>query len=90
MVDPEHELIFISERGQIMRTPVRGVSSQGRPTQGINLMDVYDGDKVAAVAVIDMSKEYAVEDLPTGAEPEPETNGAKPSGRGRSNGKTKK
>ena len=72
-----------------MRTPVRGVSSQGRPTQGINLMDVYDDDKVAAIAVIDMSKEYGLEDLPTGAEAEPETNGAKPKARG-TNGKKAK
>jgi DNA gyrase subunit A len=78
MVDPEHELIFISERGIIMRTPVKGVSLQGRPTQGVNLMDVYDGDKVAAVAVIDMRKEYAHGDLPTGAEAAPDGNGAAP------------
>ena len=69
MVDPEHELIFISEQGIIMRTPVKGVSLQGRPTQGVNLMNVSDGDKVAAVAVIDMSKDFsAIEVLPTGAE----------------------
>jgi DNA gyrase subunit A len=69
MVDPEHELIFISEQGIIMRTPVKGVSLQGRPTQGVNLMNVGDDDKVAAVAVIDMSKDFsAIEVLPTGAE----------------------
>jgi DNA gyrase subunit A len=69
MVDPEHELIFISEQGIIMRTPVRGVSLQGRPTQGVNLMNVSEGDKVAAVAVIDMNKDFsAIEVLPTGAE----------------------
>jgi DNA gyrase subunit A len=86
MVDPEHELIFISERGIIMRTPVKGVSSQGRPTQGVNLMDVYDGDKVAAVAVIDMRKEYAHGDLPTGAEAAPDGNGAAPKPAKRSGG----
>jgi DNA gyrase subunit A len=69
MVDPEHELIFISEQGIIMRTPVRGVSLQGRPTQGVNLMTVGEGDRVAAVAVIDMNKDFAaIEVLPTGAD----------------------
>jgi DNA gyrase subunit A len=79
MVDPEHELIFISEQGIIMRTPVRGVSLQGRPTQGVNLMNVSGDDKVAAVAVIDMNKDFsAIEVLPTGAEVNPTTDGQKP------------
>jgi DNA gyrase subunit A len=86
MVDPEHELIFISEQGIIMRTPVRGVSLQGRPTQGVNLMNVSDGDKVAAVAVIDMNKDFsAIENLPTGAEVG--DNGGRPSQNGGGNAK---
>jgi DNA gyrase subunit A len=69
MVDPEHELIFISEGGIIMRTPVKGVSLQGRPTQGVNLMNVGDDDRVAAVAVIDLNKDFSLNEvLPTGAE----------------------
>ena len=76
MVDPEHELIFISEAGIILRTPVAHISLQGRPTQGVKLMDV-EGDKVAAVAVIDMRKEYDTLPLPVGANgEEEETNGA--------------
>ncbi|MEO7666154.1 MAG: DNA gyrase subunit A, partial [Dehalococcoidia bacterium] len=90
VVDPEHELICISEGGIMLRTPVNRISLQGRSTQGVRLMDVGDDDKVAAVAIIDMSKEYAVEDLPTGAEAEPEANGAKPAARGGSNGRGKK
>jgi DNA gyrase subunit A len=90
VVDPEHELICISEGGIMLRTPVNRISLQGRSTQGVRLMDVGDDDKVAAVAIIDMSKEYAVEDLPTGAEAEPEANGAKPAARRGSNGRGKK
>ncbi len=93
MVDPEHELIFISEGGIIMRTTVKHISQQGRPTQGVNLMDVGKDDKVAAVAVIDMRKEYADAELPTGAvaeadvETETNGNGAKTAPkRGKSNG----
>jgi DNA gyrase subunit A len=79
MVDPEHELIFISEGGIIMRTPVKHISLQGRPTQGVRLMNVETGDRVAAVAVIDMRREYAAGDLPTGAVETPgEANGAGP------------
>jgi DNA gyrase subunit A len=92
MVDPEHELIFISESGIVLRTPVKHISLQGRPTQGVRLMDVGTDDKVAAVAVVDMRKEYADAGaaLPTGAhEVEEETkgaNGAKAPKRGKSPG----
>jgi DNA gyrase subunit A len=67
MVDPEHEVIMVSEGGIILRTPVKHISQQGRPTQGVKLMNVGDDDKVAAVAVIDMRKEYDSQPLPTGA-----------------------
>jgi DNA gyrase subunit A len=91
MVDPEHELICISEGGIVLRTPVNRISLQGRSTQGVRLMDVGDDDKVAAVAVIDMSKEYAVEELPTGAEQlELEINGSKPKAKRGSNGRSQK
>ncbi|MBI2913787.1 MAG: hypothetical protein HYY03_07695, partial [Chloroflexi bacterium] len=43
------------------------ISLQGRPTQGVILMDV-GGDAVAAVAVIDMQRGYTEpQALPTGA-----------------------
>ncbi len=72
MVDPEHELIMVSEGGIILRTPVKHISQQGRPTQGVKLMNVGDDDRVAAVAVVDMRKEYDAGPLPTGAS---DTNG---------------
>jgi DNA gyrase subunit A len=101
MVDPEHELIMVSEGGIILRTPVKHISQQGRPTQGVKLMNVGDDDRVAAVAVIDMRKEYDSQPLPTGATPtngdgasaakktKASGNGAKPraSGRNGANGK---
>jgi DNA gyrase subunit A len=92
IVNPEHELILISEGGIILRTPVAHISLQGRSTQGVRLMDVGDDDRVAAVAVIDMSKEYETLPLPIGATNGNEDDGierkpskygkAKPSGNG--------
>jgi DNA gyrase subunit A len=67
VVDPEHELIVIRESGMILRTPVRHISLQGRPTQGVKVVDVEDDDRVAGVAVIDMGREFSSEPLPTGA-----------------------
>ncbi len=68
MVNPAHEVMLISEDGIVLRTPVAHISLQGRPTQGVKLMDVGEGDSVAAVAVIDMQREFTEpQALPTGA-----------------------
>ncbi|MEX1194315.1 MAG: DNA gyrase subunit A [Dehalococcoidia bacterium] len=69
-VDPEHELMMVSEGGIMLRTPVKHISQQGRPTQGVKLMDVGDDDRVAAVALVDMRRDFATEgdDLPTGVD----------------------
>ena len=86
MVDPEHELMLISQNGTVLRTPVKHISQQGRPTQGVILMDVGDDDRVAAIAVIDMRREFTSEALPAGAEVRP-ADGKKPRpGRRPSNG----
>jgi DNA gyrase subunit A len=67
-VHPDHELMMISEEGIILRTPVNHISLQGRSTQGVTLMDVTRGDKVSAIAVVDMEREFSAKDeLPTGA-----------------------
>jgi DNA gyrase subunit A len=68
IVDADHELMLISNSGVVLRTPMAHISLQGRPTQGVTLMDVGDDDRVAAVAVIDMRKDFSgLENLPTGA-----------------------
>ena len=45
-------LFALSEAGQILRTPVEGVSTIGRNTMGVTVMDLNAGDKVAAVDVL--------------------------------------
>ena len=66
IVEAEHELILISNSGVVLRTPMAHISLQGRPTQGVTLMDVSGDDRVAAVAVIDMRRDFSgVENLPT-------------------------
>jgi len=78
MVDPGHELMLISEEGIVLRTPIEHISKQLRSTQGVTLMDV-EGDRVAAVAVIDMQREYDTPDgLPTGATVAAAEDGDKP------------
>ena len=84
MVNPSQELMLISEGGIVLRTPVERISLQGRPTQGVTLMDTEEGDAVAAVTVIDMTRDYKDEaSLPTGvsAAPEGAAGGKKPPAR---------
>src|SRR6056297_1210207 len=51
-VDPDDGLVMMSERGQIVRTRVDEISTVGRNTMGVIVMDVEDGDAVASVDVI--------------------------------------
>ena len=45
-------LVVMSEDGQIMRTPIEGISTVGRNTMGVIVMELDAGDAVASVAVI--------------------------------------
>ncbi len=52
VVYPNEELMMITEKGIIIRQDIKGISTQGRVTQGVTLMKLSDEDKVRAVAVI--------------------------------------
>ena len=51
-VDEEDELMFISVSGQIIRTSSKFISVIGRNTQGVRLMRLDAGDKIADTAKI--------------------------------------
>jgi DNA gyrase subunit A len=51
------ELIFISQSGMVQRNAVSGISRMGRPTQGVRLMNLKQGDRVSAVALVVESEE---------------------------------
>ncbi|WP_306058897.1 DNA gyrase subunit A [Natronococcus wangiae] len=51
-VDADDHLVLMSERGQIVRTRADEVSSVGRNTMGVIVMDVEAGDAVASVDVL--------------------------------------
>src|SRR3954453_4112024 len=46
------ELIFISQNGMVQRNAVSGISRMGRPTQGVRVMNLKQGDRVSAVALV--------------------------------------
>ncbi len=54
ILDPtiEHDLVVISKMGQTIRTPLNSVSTLGRATQGVRVMRLDAGDKVASATII--------------------------------------
>jgi DNA gyrase subunit A len=62
-VFPSHELIVMSESGIVMRTTVDSIAKVGRSAQGVHVMGVGQGDRVACVATIDLSKTPAPVEL---------------------------
>jgi DNA gyrase subunit A len=52
MVGIDDEIFLISSAGTVIRTPVRDVSSQGRDATGVRVMNLDNGQSVAAVAPV--------------------------------------
>ena len=48
----EEDLIVISRKGQVIRTSVKSISLLGRATQGVRIMRLDEGDKVASGACL--------------------------------------
>ncbi len=51
-VTEDDSIVVMSESGQIMRCPVNEISTQGRNTMGVVVMDVDEGDRVTSVTVV--------------------------------------
>jgi DNA gyrase subunit A len=72
IVKEHYDLVFISQNGMVQRTGVRGISKQGRPAQGVRLMNLREDDVVSAVALVMESSEdtaapVATDELPDDA-----------------------
>jgi len=50
--DQHEDLIAISQKGQVIRTKLKDISSLGRATQGVRVMKLKPGDKIASAACI--------------------------------------
>jgi DNA gyrase subunit A len=48
----EEDLIVISQKGQVIRTKISSIPKLSRATQGVRIMRLGEGDKVASVACI--------------------------------------
>jgi len=51
-VSDKDELMLITEKGMIVRSPIKDIRTTGRSTQGVRLMKLDKGDKIASVAKI--------------------------------------
>ncbi len=57
LTSPEQEVIIISQHGQTVRLSIDDIPGLGRATQGVRIMRLNDGDKVASFALIDRTEE---------------------------------
>ncbi len=60
-VTDEAELMLITDGGKVLRCRVSGISTMGRATQGVTLMDLGEGEKLVAIAQLAESDEAAAE-----------------------------
>ncbi len=52
VIDNEEDLIVISRKGQVIRVVIKQIPKMSRATQGVRIMRLDDGDKVASAACI--------------------------------------
>ena len=53
MVDPEDDILVITDDATIIRMPVKGISVLGRATQGVRVMRLAEGSKVISIEKTD-------------------------------------
>jgi DNA gyrase subunit A len=57
MANLDDEILLISSAGVVIRITVRGITSQGRDATGVRVMNLDDGQNVAAVAPLVASED---------------------------------
>ena len=60
-VTDENDLMIINRSGLTIRMAVSGIKVAGRATQGVRLINIKDGDAIAAVSVVNKSEEESTE-----------------------------
>lgn len=70
--DIADDLVIVSTQGQVIRLALKGISLIGRATQGVRIMKMNAGDKVASVALIGESKIEEEINESAGIDPEAE------------------
>jgi DNA gyrase subunit A len=76
ITDLSDDLVIVSTQGQVIRLALKAISLIGRATQGVRIMKMNEGDKVASVALVGEAK--LEEELEESAGGEKPTNGELP------------
>ena len=63
-VTDENDLMIINRSGLTIRMAVSGIKVAGRATQGVRLINIKDGDSIAAVSAVNKSEEETPEQAP--------------------------
>lgn len=61
MVEEDSDLMFITDRGKLLRTRVKNIRTIGRNTQGVRMMVLEDGELIVSVAKL-AEKEEEIDD----------------------------
>ncbi|MGA7670404.1 MAG: DNA gyrase subunit A [Nitrolancea sp.] len=72
VVDESDSVMLVTERGMIIHVPARQISQIGRATQGVSVMRLADGDRVASITPINAEEEQEISEsdiVPNGSEP---------------------
>ena len=69
-VTDENDLMIINRSGLTIRMAVSGIKIAGRATQGVRLINIKEGDAIAAVSVVNKSEEDHAEVSVEGQNPE--------------------
>ncbi len=69
LVQDADDIMFITASGMIVRTPVADISSMGRNTQGVRLVNTKDGDALVAIEAVRVGdlERYVAQDEEEGA-----------------------
>ena len=62
------ELVLVTDRGQLIRCPVRGIRIAGRSTRGVRVFHVDEDERVVSVARLDDVEAAEDDDAEYGAE----------------------
>ena len=61
-VTDENDLMIITKSGLTIRMAVSDIKVAGRATQGVKLINIKDGDAIAAVSVVNKTEEEQPQD----------------------------
>ena len=70
-VTDENDLMIINRSGLTIRMAVSGIKVAGRATQGVRLINIKEGDSIAAVSVVNKSEEETPEQPAEGVQEAP-------------------